>query len=1525
MRVVLVGKKYIIKDTLQTNTIEDYWIIDKKKEKKLVNIKVNNGKYELISSNYSKIIDPKCIKKRNGNLIIAKTSGAVLQKVILKENNMYPILIENSKEICILHCLPDYEDSFVHLDVVGNHEITIGSDKRNNIVYKNPLVSKLHAKIIKFRGKWTIENYDTTYGVFVNDFPVYRKEKNIFNGDIIFIMGLQIIIIKDSLYISNPQHKVAVDTNSIKLSSIKNTKVKETQIENDDEIYEEEKVNYYSKSPRLVPQITPISFSIDEPPQLSEERKRPILLALGSSIAMGIMMLLSFSSTIQGIVRGTAEPLDIFMGVMSTLMMLIMMLVLPILELRYDKKSKKKYEEKRQTRYRKYLEEKNETLNELKKEQKDLIDKNYLSSEKCMEVILSDNHRLWERKIDDEDFLTCRIGIGDMPLKIDMQYPEKRFTMVDDNLVSELNKILQNSKTIKKAPITISLREKNIYTIVSNNEDLTYKYMKNLILQLITFHSYEDLKLVFLLNKKTSKEWEYVKMLPYVLDDSKQIRFFADNYEDMNEISKYLTEQLKNRTPKSDEQESENTTIYSPHYLIITDDYRQIQNLGFISSFLKLKGNKGFSLLCITDDMYSVPSRCKTFIDITNTTTGILYDNNNKTNMELEPLITVFYEKIAKKLANIPVRLKNETNSLPSSYTFLDMYNVGNIEQLNILGRWKNHDTTLSLKAPIGVDSNGMIISLDAHEKYHGPHGLIAGSTGSGKSEFIITYILSLALNYHPHYVTFLLIDYKGGGLAGAFKKQNIQLPHLVGTITNIDKNGLERSLISIQSELRRRQAVFNEARDMTDEGTIDIYKYQKLYHEGIVKEPISHLFIICDEFAELKQQEPDFMESLVSVSRIGRSLGVHLILATQKPSGVVDDQIRSNSKFGVCLKVQDTSDSRDIILEPDAAYLKNPGTFYLRVGQNEYFTLGQSGWAGATYTPSDAPVKKIDSSVEFISEVGLPIKKLNDSKQQVLASKGEQLTNLLKYICNLAKKENIKNKGLWLENIPENIYFENLMEKYNVKNEKNKVKVVIGEYDDPANQKQGLIEIDFTQKENVIIYGNQESGKETLLSTLIYGLMTNYTTKQVQMYILDFGTEALKVFRKSPHVGDTVFLGDDEKLHTLFDMIQREIKERKQILSDYNGDYNLYLASGNVMPIIVIIINGYEVFNENYDKYDDLMLTITREGSKSGIMFVMTSNSSGDMRYRMAANFNKKLALQMNNDDDYYSIFDCVSKKRPAHIFGRGLVEIDKEIFEFQTAKICDAADYNEHIINTIKELNNQNQERAMPIPIMPKKIELENVKSYLTDIEHVPIGLIKKNLKVYQYNFAKDFMSIITAKKIDDAKEVFKYIAEELSSLKNIKLNILDVEKVKGIEEEAYKYFEKEIMQDMKNNNDVFTICVIIGISEFFDKDAINEDEFCEFLEKVKKNEKIKFIIIDSGDELEDQEYDEWYEKNIDKSSCIWVGNGMENQSLIDVDSMDEDIQNNCGECYGYVVNQEKLTFIKFIGMEEEGDEDE
>ena len=551
------------------------------------------------------------------------------------------------------------------------------------------------------------------------------------------------------------------------------------------------------------------------------------------------------------------------------LAMLVTMIFFPTIQRKYEEQQKIKYEDKRQKRYRKYIDSKIKDIDEIMRKQRKILFENYPSIEECSNIILSRSPRLWERKIENFDFLTLRLGTGDVPLDIDIQYPEEGFTMEDDNLVEILNKIGKKSKTLKNVPVVMSFTENNITGIISQDIEVQKKFMKNLILQMITFHSYEDLKLVFLLKDDKEKKWEHLKMLPHVWSNNKDIRFFTDDYDEMKELSIYLEEGLQDRL----QFENINYKKCSPYYFIITDDYKKIENLKIIKQILKSENNVGASLLCMADNLTGLPNECKTFINLEDGK-GTIFESEmiaaKQKKFDFDKTERLFFEKITETISNIPIKFNaSGLIGLPSTYTFLQMYDVGMIEQLNILDRWKRNETTLSLKAPVGIDGSGMPIVLDIHEKFHGPHGLIAGSTGSGKSEFIITYILSLAINYHPDDVAFVLIDYKGGGLAGAFKKGNIKLPHLVGTITNIDTVGLQRSLASIQSELKRRQIMFNKARDMINEGTIDIYKYQKLYHDGVVNEPIPHLLIICDEFAELKQQQPEFMDELISVARI--------------------------------------------------------------------------------------------------------------------------------------------------------------------------------------------------------------------------------------------------------------------------------------------------------------------------------------------------------------------------------------------------------------------------------------------------------------------------------------------------------------------------------------------------------------------------------------------------------------------------------------------------------------------------------
>ena len=1523
MIVALIEKNAMYKLKLPKNPVGNYWITGEN-NKKLVNIEGKGNRWQVTTTSSVKILKGSAVKSIKVSNT-AKNRENLIDKIELKEYGINFIYLKDvSNNVFVLYCYPSNENTLINLNIKTTKEITIGQDKINDIVYMHPLVEKRHARIYYSNGKLMIENFNTSFGTFINGEPVTKKVRLLFNGDVIFIMGLKIIIIGKEMYINNPYGKVRCSSKTFEINNDKvevNFDEEEDEKDNDVELYSEKE--YFARAPKITNLIEHEKIVIDPPPENQNKGGMPLIYVIGQSLSMGLISVISMVSTLDSLASGEAKLKDTVFSLLMSGAMLLTMLLIPILNSKYDKKVKKKQELTRQTRYKEYINSKIDQIDQIMEKQRKILFENYISAEECAKIILHRSPRLWERKIEGDDFLTIRVGIGDLPLDAEIEYPKQEFSMEDDNLVEILNTIAKKSKILKNVPITYSLAEKNISALIVKDERIKEKYIQNVIMQLIALHSYSDLKLVFFLKEDEQKRWEHLKTIPHIWDNAKQIRFWAENYNEMKEVSAYLENEFANRI---NQQQEADYKLFEPYYLIITNDYKKIENMKIINDILESKRNVGFSIFCITDNLVHLPNECEVFINLENED-GIMFENEisstNQKRFKFDSSYTFFFERMGKQLSNIPIKFKqNAKMSLPSSYTFLEMYDAGKIEQLNILERWKNNDSTVSLQAPIGIDGAGMPIILDIHERFHGPHGLIAGSTGSGKSEFIITYILSLAVNYHPDDVTMILIDYKGGGLAGAFQKREIKLPHLVGTITNIDKVGLQRSLASIQSELRRRQVLFNEARNKTDEGTIDIYKYQKLYHQGIVTEPIPHLLIICDEFAELKQQQEEFMDELISVARIGRSLGVHLILATQKPAGIVNEQIRSNSKFAICLKVQDREDSVDVIKRPDAAFLKKAGQFYMQVGNNEYFTLGQAAWAGAPYIPSDVIKKSVDNSIKFVSNIGMIIKEADDTKKQSVQANGEQLTNIVTYLYELAKRERIEAKPLWMENIPANIYINQIREKYNIKIEKNNINPIVGEFDDPFNQRQGPVGLDFSRQGNTIIYGNAESGKETLLGSIVYDIMTTHDANEAQMYLLDFGSESLKIFKESPSVGDIIFSNATEKIERLFDMLQKEIKNRTNMLSDYGGDYNLYVTTGNKpMPMLIVAINNYEAFYESYgDEYDDLLLTLSRDGIKCGIVFVLVTSNYNDVRYRLSQNFKQKIPLLLNNDDEYLNILDGIGKKRPSSIFVRGLIKYE-DVYEFQTARICESEKWNTYIKESIKELNKKAVVKAKKIPVLPSRVTFEDIKEELNGLEQIPLGLDKKTLNVIKINLKKHFINIITSKNIEISARYTSYIIEEIKHIKDVSIVLFDAEKIIQTEKNniklLYKNFKLEIENNLKNNKNV--VCVIVGIDKFID--AI-EEEFDEVLEMAEKLGNYNFVIIDGFSKIKNREYDEWYKNYLTGDSGIWVGNGISDQYLISIDN-DENIVNNCGNSFGYLIEQEQAQMIKLLGMKEKGDE--
>ena len=1522
MIIRLIKRTKIYNFDLPAKVSGNYWITDIDglgNIRNLINVEEDNGNWRLKSNFETKIV----------------ANNKELDSIILKEYSLYFLRINNENDYILLYCSPTIDQSISRLQVQEGTEIIIGNGSNCHINYNYPLVSKNQARLIYNKNSWYIEDLDSKYGTYVNNDLI--KNKYLSHGDIIFIMGLKIIVIGDSIVINNIGDLVRIDGRTFrnKAPLIQPIIHEDSILEENIEFFKEE--DYFFRSPRFKAGIEKVEISIDAPPGKEKIDDTPIMYVIGPMLSMGMSSMVMVYSSISNVVSENGSLKNAIPGIVMAVAMLLSMILWPLLNKNYQKKKQKNNEKKRQQKYKEYVESKKQAIYNAMETQRQVLTENNISLEECYNIIINRKRNLWEREIDQSDFLDLRIGIGETEFLGTVKYPEEKFSLEDDNLQQLVLDLGRESKALENVPISFSFMKNNITAIIGEGRQKQL-FINGLILQLMAFHSYEDLKIVLFTNDKNKTKWDYLRVLPHCWDNLKVIRYFAANNDEAKELSLNLEQIFQERKYSEQNNINRNTSqnIFQPYYFIIIDDFKSVRDLEIIKDICDQKANLGFSLMIINNRITNLPNECHTFISIGDTKSGI-FENELVSNKQKEFIadfnanIDMF--KCSKVLANIPIEIAKENSSLPTMISFLEMYDVGKIEQLNILKRWQTNDPTKSLQAPIGVDKNRELFKLDLHEKFYGPHGLVAGMTGSGKSELIITYILSMAVNYSPYEVSFILIDYKGGGLTGAFQNKDtgIKLPHLAGTITNLDTVEMNRSLASIQSELRRRQRIFNEARDALNESTIDIYKYQRLYREGLVKEPVSHLLIISDEFAELKDQQPEFMEQLISTARIGRSLGVHLILATQKPAGVVNDQIWSNSKFRICLKVQEKNDSMDMIKCPDAASLKETGRFYLQVGYNELFALGQSAWTGAKYYPTEKRKKKVDERINIIDNVGNIIKSVDSAKKEVaIEAQGEEITSIVKYIVNLAASENISIKQLWLDRIPELIYVEELKKKYHYKSEEFHLNPIIGEFDDPNNQRQDILTLPLTDDGNTIIYGSTGSGKELMLTTIIYSLIVNHTPDEVNMYIMDFGAETLRSFKDAPHVGDIIVSTDEEKIVNLYKFLINELDNRKKLFINYNGDYDFYCKhSGKTLPTILVIINNYDAYNESYQNYEELFMQLSREGLKYGIIFIVTSNTTNSIRYKIRQNFKQNLVLQFNDVTDYSTILGNVRKKYPSKIYGRGLILKD-ELYEFQTAYSYEP----ENMIDFIKIVSNKlrlkYENNAKSIPVLPEKVNYDYVKSFFGNHKSVPIGVYKENFEIATIDIMKNYFNVITANDLSDYSNFIKSLYRALSLLNN-NLTIIDTEEIitKQIEKTTLvndnydsiveKIVNKIDITSQNNKSQEREILMIIGIGNLLSKlKPENKTALSTAIITAKNLSNYSLILVEGSNSLKTLAYENWYKTCYEGNYGVWLGNGISEQFVIKLTNIPRELRGELKPGFGINIIKGKPYVIKLLDGE-------
>ncbi|GKU27252.1 type VII secretion protein EssC [Clostridium folliculivorans] len=1166
----------------------------------------------------------------------------------------------------------DYEKKNYNRKIMisGRSQIKIGGTNDCDIKITDKYLGDDCFFLKYVNNKFQIEDYKTRYGIYVNGLKVTKEV--IKDCDFFSVVGFSFYYKQGSIYTTS-DNTLQVNGLSYEL------------VENHNTHFEYPKFNRNTRIQYVVPEE---ELEIQQPIQKPQKPRNNIAMSLIPAVVM-----LAMTIVLRGVMGG-GGTFVIYSAVSMTLG-----IVMSITVYIQDKSNYKKDYAKRIETYNKYIEEKRKVIEEIRADELRIRNLIYESLENSIREVEYFGRRLFEKTPGDIDFLQVYLGKGKIVSSNEVKYNKQDFIDLEDPLAILPEQVAEDYRYIEDAPIISDFNASCGVGVVGEKSEIK-QIIKNLTLDIAVRCFYGEVKFVYIFNEDDIQEMSWIRWLRNVENKQLDVRNIICDEESKNVLLENLYIILSAR--ENAKQENKELS-FDEYYVIFVTDTSAISSHP-VSKYIRNCAEYGFTFVFFEEYEENLPQGCTEVIRIESKQKGIALKTKNGDELAsfIYPSITNETAlEVALKLGAVTVDEVTLEGQLTKNISMFELLGILSVEDLNLSERWNKALVYNSMAAPLGVKSKNQMVYLDISDKAgaHGPHGLVAGTTGSGKSEIIQTYILSMASLFHPYEVGFVIIDFKGGGMANQFKS----LPHLIGTITNIDGREINRSLLSIKAELVKRQRMFSEC------GVNHINDYIKLYKANKVAEPLPHLIMIVDEFAELKAEYPDFMKEIISAARIGRTLGIHLILATQKPAGVVDNQIWSNSNFKLCLKVQTREDSNEVIKTPLAAEIVEPGRAYFQVGNNEIFELFQSAYSGGNVPTGNS----MNENIFQIYERNVWGKKTlvyTNRKKQIVTETKSQLQSIVEYVSDFCEAKGIKKlAGICLPSLEKIIKTDKL--NYDNNSDFN-ISIPIGMFDDPEQQLQGEVILE-PSKENIFVVGSAQSGKTVMLQTITYGLIRKYDPSQVNIYLIDCGSMVLKIFENSKHVGGVVLSNEEEKCKNLFKLLNTIVAERKNILSSKGvGNFASYLDAGyKDIPMIVVAIDNMAAFKEYFPDQADELNSLSREAQGVGISFIITAATSNAISYRAQANFGRKIVLNCNDTNEYSSVLGHC-RETPRENPGSGLIMMDRRILEYQVAifgKGDKEAERSQELKQFIEKRNPSCSCKAREIPMVPEKLILQ------------------------------------------------------------------------------------------------------------------------------------------------------------------------------------------------------------------------
>jgi S-DNA-T family DNA segregation ATPase FtsK/SpoIIIE len=849
---------------------------------------------------------------------------------------------------------------------------------------------------------------------------------------------------------------------------------------------------------------------------------------------------------------------------------------------------------------------------------------------------------LWERRSEDRDFLELRVGVADQPSLIDVVVRPTG----DPQLREQVETGFLAERMVPALPVAVSLPDVDALGLVGDMQ-AREGLARWLMVQIATLHSPRDVVIAAAVSAARVEQWDWLSWLPHTRDPTSPIdgSHIAVGPGAARELIVTLADIARQRR---EEPAPWSGALRRRTHVALLIDEDVAPGRPLVDEVIEDCGQLDISVIWMARQRRDLPGRVGAIAELESEraagNVSWVATGRQVRGMNVDGVSLTVAENIARDLAPVrDVTAGRGANHVPRHVPLLELLGLVEPTREALLTRWERNSRGQHLEAILGAAAEGAF-SIDLYE--HGPHVLVAGATGSGKSELLRSLIASLAATHPPDRLTFLLIDYKGGA---AFS-DCVNLPHCLGAITDLDEHEVWRALISLNAELKRRENLLRAA-NATD--------LHDLVRRDLSSAPPT-LVIAIDEFATLAKEVPEFIDGVVNVAQRGRSLGVHLVLATQTP-GAATQNIRANMGLRLALRVSSEAESDDVLGTTDAARLSNrtPGRAIARTRADE-LTVFQVGFAGGR---SESPGTRVrDLHLKVPHDAGRPPDEGSED-----ASAATDLALLVAAARAAASVRGVPTPPLpLLPALPDVVSLSEIAGMART-DDPNAFAVVTGLVDEPHLQRRSPHVVDFEADGNLLVYGTAGAGKTTFLRTVAAAIAITMPPSEVHIYGLDFAGDGLSQVEALPHCGSIVAGNDDERVIRLLKLLRRTITERKRRFAEL-GVHDLSEVKAarpdEVMPRVVVLLDSYGAFQDrcemmNLGAQPEALAHLMAEGRTAGVHFVVTADRRMAVPTSVSSIVPRRLLLRLVTEDDY-ALFGLNSRVvRGARLPpGRGFLE---------------------------------------------------------------------------------------------------------------------------------------------------------------------------------------------------------------------------------------------------------------------------